>query len=292
MCIRDRTGVEVICIDKVMMINGRKRPRINEIAVYDNACGMSRDALRDALQFGNGSNLDPNKQTSIGKFGMGLPNASISQCCRVDVWSWRDGKCFYTYLDLEEIKAGELRVVPEPIEQAIPEKWKSLIKSKIGEHGSIVVWSQLDRVRWKQSTTFLKNTEFIVGRAYRYFLEEKEASIRLAAYEDADGKINKKSDRDTRPNDPLYLMKGTLDPVPYNKSPAFDLYTEHDFTVKIDNEEHLVHLKFSVVKKAIRHEGGSSSIGKNAAKNQGVSCLLYTSPTPRDRQKCRTPSSA
>ena len=267
------TNVEVICIDKVEMVKERKRQRINEIAVYDNASGMGKDLLRIALQFGNGSNLTADKQTSIGKFGMGLPNASISQCRHVDVWSWRDGKCYYTYLDLEEIKNGDLRVVPEPVEQPIPERWKSLIKSQIEDHGTLVVWSQLDRVRWKQSATFLKNTEFIVGRAYRYFLEEKKTSIRLAAYEDTNGKIKNKSDRNTKPNDPLYLMKGTIDPVPYNKSPAFDLYTEYDKTILIDGQEHLVHLKFSIVKKKVRHEGGATPIGKNAAKNQGVSVV-------------------
>ena len=267
------TDVEIICIDKIEQISNRKRQRINEIAVYDNASGMNKDLLRLALQFGNGSNLTSDKQTSIGKFGMGLPNASISQCCRVDVWSWRDGKIYYTYLDIQEIKNGNLRVVPEPIEQQIPEKWKSLIKSHLDDHGTLVVWSQLDRVRWKQSTTFLRNTEFIVGRAYRYFLEDKSVNIRLAAYEDDNGKITKGIDRNTKPNDPLYLMKGTLDPVPYNKSPAFDTFAEYDVTIKVDGESHLVHLKFSIVKKNVRHEGGASPIGKYAKKNQGVSVV-------------------
>ena len=271
--VNDVTEVEVICIDHFDLVNERRRQRINEIAVYDNASGMDKDLLRIALQFGNGTNLSFDKQTSIGKFGMGLPNASISQCCRVDVWSWRAGKCFCTYLDLKEIKDGMLRVVPEPIEQQIPERWKSLIRSQIRANGTLVVWSQLDRVRWKQSTAFLKNTEFIVGRAYRYFLEEKRARIRLAAYEDSGGKLEKKSDRDAKQNDPLYLMKGTIDPVPFNNAPAFDLFAEHDFKITLNDEQHLVHLKFSIVKKDVRHEGGASSIGKNAAKNQGVSVV-------------------
>ena len=234
---------------------------------------MTKDLLRIALQFGNGTNLTIDKQTSVGKFGMGLPNASISQCCHVDVWSWRDGKCLYTYLDLAEVKSGALRVVPEPIEKPVPEKWRSLVKSQIGEHGTLVVWSQLDRVRWKQSVTFLKNTEFIVGRVYRYFLHEKTARIRLASYEDTGGKLSKNTDREAKPNDPLYLMKGTLDPVPHNKAPAFDAFAEHDFKIKINAEEHLVHLKFSVVRKDVRHEGGASPIGKNAARNQGISVV-------------------
>jgi hypothetical protein len=94
-------------------------------------------------------------------------------------------------MDLEEIKSGQLRVVPDPVEKPVPEKWKSLIHSPIGEHGTLVVWSKLDRVRWKQSATFLKNTEFIVGRAYRYFLEDKTARIRLAAFEEPMGRSRK-----------------------------------------------------------------------------------------------------
>jgi len=273
LAVNSLTEVEVICIDKIEFSSDRKRQSINQIAVYDNAAGMDKDALRVALQFGNGSNLSKDKQTSIGKFGMGLPNASISQCCRVDVWSWRDGKCYNTYLDIGEIKSGELRVVPEPTEQPVPENWKSLIRNKLGAHGTLVVWSHLDRVRWKRGITFLKNTEFLVGRAYRYFLEQKSTRIRLVSYEDENGKLTKKSDRDTKSNDPLYLMKGTLDPVPYNNKPAFDLFAEHDVKIKINNENHLVHLKFSIVTREVRHAGGSSAIGKNAAKNQGVSVV-------------------
>jgi hypothetical protein len=68
-------------------------------------------------------------------------------------------------------------------------------------------------------------------------------------------------------------MKGTIDPVPYNNSPAFDLSTEHDFKIRINDEEHLVHLKFTIANKKARHEGGSKAIGKNVAKNQGVSVV-------------------
>ena len=44
--------------------------------------------------------------SGMGKFGMGLPNASISQANRVEVYSWQNGECFYTYLDVDEIKKG------------------------------------------------------------------------------------------------------------------------------------------------------------------------------------------
>ena len=271
--VNEVTEVEVICVDKVETVSQRKRQRIDRIAVYDNAVGMDAAILRIALQFGNGSHLTSETQNGIGKFGMGLPNASISQCCRVDVWTWRKGECYSTYLDVAEICSGKLREVPEPELAQVPEYWKSLIRGRIGEHGTLVVWSQLDRVRWKTSAAFLRNTEFLVGRMYRGFLQDKKANVRLAAFEESSGALTEKSDRDAVPNDPLYLMKGTIDPGPYNRDPAFDLFAQYKTTIKANDEEHLVELTFSCVKKKARHEGGQSPIGKNAAKNQGVSVV-------------------
>jgi anti-sigma regulatory factor (Ser/Thr protein kinase) len=72
------TNVEVICELEEDYGGNRTVKRIRKIAVYDNASGMSINTLRMALQFGNGTNLGASE--GIGKFGMGLPNSSISQC--------------------------------------------------------------------------------------------------------------------------------------------------------------------------------------------------------------------
>lgn len=57
------TQVELLCVDE--MPSGAVRKRIARIAVYDNAAGMNADALRKALQFGNGSRLDPKNQREL-----------------------------------------------------------------------------------------------------------------------------------------------------------------------------------------------------------------------------------
>ena len=71
---------------------------------------MNKEVLRMALQFGNGTNLDPKQQTNMGKFGMGLPASSVSQARRLDVWSWQKGtkSALHTYLDIHEIEKGIL----------------------------------------------------------------------------------------------------------------------------------------------------------------------------------------
>jgi hypothetical protein len=264
-----RTEVEVICIDDVP---NEGRRQISRIAVYDNASGMSPKLLRKALQFGNGSRLDKAKQKGIGKFGMGLPNSSISQCKRVDVWTWQEGVAHHAYLDVQDVQDGKLIEVPEPQHSEIPSEWRSLIAGDLKQHGTLVVWSKLDRVTWKQSTTLLRHTEFISGRVYRHFINEKSVRIRLAAYESKTKATVYESF--VRPNDPLYLMSGTNAPAPFNQVPAFVSFG-HPLVLNVahDGKEHPVTIMASICKPEARREGGSKAIGQHAQKNQGISVV-------------------
>jgi anti-sigma regulatory factor (Ser/Thr protein kinase) len=81
------TTVELLCSEIEVTIKMRVVNRINKIAVLDNGSGMSSNVLQMALQFGNGTHLNPENQKGIGKFGMGLPSSSISQAKRVEVWT-------------------------------------------------------------------------------------------------------------------------------------------------------------------------------------------------------------
>ncbi len=271
--VNECTNVELLCIDKVEVSGNRRQQHISNIAVYDNATGMDANTLRIALQFGNGTHLDAENQKGIGKFGMGLPNASISQCLHVDIWSWQHGECLYTYLDIDEIRNGTLRQVPEPKSVNLPDYWRRLILDQIGDSGTLVVWSKIDRATWKTSKALFRNTEFLVGRMYRYFLRNGTASIRFACFEDSYGEITHKIDEIVRPNDPLYLMDGTSTPDPYDILPAFDYCDTTSIDVKVKGNFHKVQLKWSVVKLDARREGGHSPIGKHTSKNQGISIV-------------------
>jgi hypothetical protein len=126
------TEIEVICLETEKLIEERKRSRIDRLAVIDNGQGMDAPTLRMALQFGNGTRL--NDRSGIGRFGMGLPNASISQAGRVDVWSWQNGpdNAVHSYIDVDEIREGRQRYIPEPqhspnsIRQGLPGKLQKL----------------------------------------------------------------------------------------------------------------------------------------------------------------------
>lgn len=265
------TQVEIICMEEVHRDGGR--PRISKIGVIDNAGGMSAEVLRKALQFGNGTRLDKSKHTGIGKFGMGLPNSSISQATRVDVWSWQNGRVLWSYLDVIEIADGVLKEVPEPVPSTVPSEWLKLVLNPISENGTLVVWSNLDRVSWKQSTTLLRHVEFMVGRIYRRFIKRNEVRLRLAAYNAVHGEFISQWESFVRPNDPLYLMTGTNCEQPYDQRPAFISEATQRLSVGFRGQAHEVVIRGSICSPEVRASGGNSKIGKHAKRNQGISVM-------------------
>src|SRR5215467_5843861 len=56
-----------------------------EVSVLDNGVGMDAETLTEALRFGGTTRF--NSRKGLGRFGMGLPNASLSQARRVDVFT-------------------------------------------------------------------------------------------------------------------------------------------------------------------------------------------------------------
>jgi hypothetical protein len=89
------------------------------VSVLDDGCGMDKKVLRQALRFGGSSRF--NDRSGLGRYGMGLPNSSLSQARRVEVYSWRKpGPVLYSYLDVDEIAKGAMSEVPEPRPAVLP----------------------------------------------------------------------------------------------------------------------------------------------------------------------------
>lgn len=269
------TQVELLCGEKTEFLRQRQRTRINQLAVLDNGCGMDSNVLRMALQFGNGTRLDD--YSGIGRFGMGLPNSSISQARRVEAWSWQNGvdNALYTYLDIDEIAENNLTQVPEPKPQPIPKIWREVGKT-FGKTGTLVVWSSLDRVMWRTAKSIIDHSEFLVGRMYRYFLQGEQVKIRLAAF-DMDAMIRAVEETYAKPNDPLYLMGNTSCPTPYDTNPMFEQWGDEPttFIIKFRDEEHKVTVRFTYAKEEARegYNPGSRDYGQHAKRNVGVSIV-------------------
>ena len=292
--------VELLCGEVEVLVDERRRSRVTQIAVLDNGSGMDADVLRLALQFGNGTHLTTDTQHGIGRFGMGLPASSISQCRKVDVWSWQEGpeSALNSYLSLDEIANHSMSDVPEPEPKAIPELWRKAA-SKIGRCGTLVVWSELDRLLWRTAKAIIDNSEFVVGRMYRNFLESERVEIRLLGF-NIDRPEVRSIEKYALPNDPGYLMPKTSCPEPFHDKPMFEKWGGEDFSVEhkinFDGREHSVKIRYSVAKEEARQgvNPGQKKHGKHAAKNVGVSVVRAereleldttwtTSSDPRER---------
>lgn len=274
------TQVELLCGDQDEVRTRRRTSRIEQIAVLDNGIGMSSEVLRLALQFGNGTYLDAENHVGIGRFGMGLPSSSISQCRRVEVWSWQNGieSAIYSYLDLDQIIKGKMDEVPEPVPSEIPDLWQT-VGNSFGTTGTLVVWKNIDRSLWRTSKTIIEKSEYLIGRIYRRFLQDDKVQIRFATF-DVDTPHQIEIEEYAKPNDPLYLMSGTSCP-PYTEdavqgTPMFEPWgTPSRFGIDFKGKVHDVIVRCSIAKNAARegYNPGSAPHGKHAKENVGVSIM-------------------
>lgn len=269
------TEVEVICVEDFELVEERTRRRLQSIAVVDDGEGMNDEELRASLMFGNGTRL--NDRSGIGRFGMGLPNASFSQGRRVEVWSWQNGStnALWTYIDLDEILKDRLTRVPEPKHKALPREWRKRISLGLSETGTLIIWTKLDheRLTWKSAKATLQNTDSLIGRIYRRFISEDKVTIRLKAIE-RDGEVT--FDTKARVNDPLYLTSPSSTPAPFDTKPMFQEWGKETFEVKRNGKEYQVVVTLSYAKpETVPPHGdrGGSEYGKHAAKNIGVSLV-------------------
>lgn len=267
-------NVRVIAFEEPIAIGNRTVNRVSKIAIYDDGIGMSPDVLQLSLQFGVGTRM--NTRDGMGRFGIGLPNASVSQCCRVEIYSWQKGICHFTYLDIEEIKkekkqdANLVTACEMPIDYL-----KQLDIEYNKDSGTLILWKQCDRLSMARSSTLFNSMEKALCRVYRHFLDDdttygRKVSIKLIKRGGGDDDT-----RELRANDPLYLLtpnnvpgyenektnkpwgEPIIIPVPYNS----------------EGKTSPVEIRFSIAKTEFHSkERGTGKIGqKHYAHNTGIS---------------------
>ena len=137
----------------------RDRPEAApRIVVEDDGSGMNEEDLTACLRFGGSSRFDSRR--SFGRFGMGLPAASLSQARVVEVTAWQKASAaLRVRLDVDAVAKGD-SISIEP-EAGI---------AGVALSGCRVEWMECDRIHYKRLVWLERLLHKELGRLFRRFL--------------------------------------------------------------------------------------------------------------------------
>lgn len=299
---------EILIILKEKLDGETGTKKINEIAFLDNGNGMSTEELQSSLRIGCGTRT---QRKGMGRFGVGLPQASMHACPRVEVYSWQNYEEPYkVYLDINQIKSGEQVGIDNPVEENLPISYKKFLKYmpisdnnqiSFAKNGTFVLWKECDNVKPTKASTLINKLQLTLGQKFRYFINSNQCRIILVNIDNTANPII------IKPNDPLMLMEDNIvlgDRLnPYRQpeegshlEPAFEPFNDKNgflnngeglIFVKYKNvggneiKESLVKIKCSIVKNefygldyiSASKNPGLSYIGKHLKKVEGISII-------------------
>ena len=116
-----------------------------ELIIFDDGFGMSEDELEEALRFGSKSPKEQRNNDDLGRYGLGMKSASLSQCRQLVVASKKDGKisCFSWDIDVirEQNNWAAIQYDKDDI-SGLPE----IRLFNLVEHGTYVLLRKFDRI--------------------------------------------------------------------------------------------------------------------------------------------------
>jgi Histidine kinase-, DNA gyrase B-, and HSP90-like ATPase len=116
-----------------------------EIAVVDDGSGMSRDTAVTAMRLGATSPMVQRRPEDLGRFGLGLKTASLSQCRTLTVASRRQGETTVLRWSLDHVlSTGDWSLLELDVEEACGLLgWNEFSEL---DSGTLVHWGDLDQL--------------------------------------------------------------------------------------------------------------------------------------------------
>jgi hypothetical protein len=194
-----------VCFDKPKQLKPHQRhDAVTAVAFIDNGSGMLPRMARYALSWGSGTHFDD--PAFIGKFGFGLPNASINQTRLVEVYTKVKGAPAITKarLDARDVARHGLQTIEAPVEGNLPQFVVDYM-DRAGlafDHGTVVVWVDPDRLSYRRAPMLKEHLVDDFGVTYRYLLDRCEIHVEKVKVE---------------PVDPLFLTEGARYYLPEEK---------------------------------------------------------------------------
>lgn len=116
------------------------------VAICDDGIGMDNEQITEAMRYGTVSPSDERRADDLGRYGLGMKTASLSQCRSLSVVSKQNGSIVGRRWDLDHIIDTKKWSLEQLSEDDINGLYNSTELKEL-ESGTIVVWQNLDKVK-------------------------------------------------------------------------------------------------------------------------------------------------
>ena len=195
------------------------------LRIIDDGHGMTRSEVTEAMRYGAHQEYE---DESLGKFGLGLKTASLSQCRRLSIASrrgHRSPRLEARLLDLDDVVEQDSWKVLAPKGRQIDDRLRESLRSG---PGSVVLWEKLDRllgykIQWGRHAerafdVLADDLREHLGAVFHRFIQgviDDRASLRISVNGEA-----------CLPWDPFALTESATESLP---AYDFDVETEDGF---------------------------------------------------------------
>ncbi|WP_157830952.1 ATP-binding protein [Bacillus sp. BA3] len=166
-------------IVKVVPYQNKKDKSIETIIFADDGIGIT-EILAQTLKIGFSTRY--NQRKGLGRFGVGLKVAALSQGRRIDIYTKPFGqeRYYHAYLDLGLIVSEEQTHIIANEVQGFPAEYTKHMGWEDGapfESGTLIIWSKIDRLmnegKYGNSVSeSLQDLTKFLARAYRKFIDK------------------------------------------------------------------------------------------------------------------------
>lgn len=175
------------------------------VAVLDNGIGMDSNKLTESMRYGSNNPLDIREEDDMGRYGLGLKTASLSQCRCLTVATVFDDKIYARRWDIDHIKETgrwDLLELEDKEIYMLPNIDKLIEQG----NGTLVIWNKLDKIQ---------AGEIILEQALNYKMLEVRDHIALVFHRYLSGDETRKvvismNGNPVMPFDPFFTSKSTI----------------------------------------------------------------------------------
>jgi len=228
------------------------------ISILDDGDGMSPKELRLAMKYGSRNPLQERSSSDLGRFGLGLKTASLSQCKKLTVVSKKKSKVSAYCWDLDHVlkaESWELLELDEDDISVLPQISDLMALSE----GTIVLWNKLDKI-------FAGDEDKEQGLLLRIKEVEEHLALTFHRYLQGESGLKKLTIKSNgiaiKPTDPFYISKS--DEMPFEKIPI--KYVAANGDTAIDNvivTPYILPFADSLTQEELNALGGKEGLIKN-----------------------------